>query len=136
MYFYDQVDPDHPKSSRFSKLFMDRFVDDYANTIRALLDLYQVTLDVDHLEWALELQERQNQQFWDPVAKGYFTSPEGDPSIVIRMKEDQDGAEPNSNSVSALNLIRLYQLLEKPELMEKARQTLTTFQDTLARYTP
>ena len=111
-----------------------RFVDDYANTIRALIDLYQVTFDVGHLEWALELQQRQNAQFWDPAGKGYFTSAEGDPTIVLRMKESQDGAEPNSNSVSALNLLRLHQMLDKPELMDMAKQTIAAFQETLARW--
>jgi hypothetical protein len=28
-------------------------------------------------------------KFWDEAAHGYFTSPEGDPSIVLRLKEDQ-----------------------------------------------
>jgi hypothetical protein len=35
------------------------------------------------------LQEQQNQLFWDAASGGYFTSPEGDPSIVLRLKEDQ-----------------------------------------------
>ena len=41
------------------------------------------------------------------LGHGYFTAPEGDPSIVLRLKEDQDGAEPSANSVSSLNLLRL-----------------------------
>ena len=65
------------------------FVDDYAFLIRGLIDLYEAGFDAQWLEWALELQEVQNQLFWDEVAHGYFTSPEGDPSIVLRLKEDQ-----------------------------------------------
>ena len=65
--------------------------------------------------------------------------PTGDPSIVLRMKEDQDGAEPNSNSVSSLNLVRLHQLLpDYPNpsgggFIDRAKQTIATFQETLAR---
>ena len=62
--------------SLFLNIFY-RFVDDYANTIRALIDLYQVTFDPAHLEWAVELQSRQDEQFWDENAKGYFTSAAG-----------------------------------------------------------
>jgi len=57
--------------------------------IRGLIDLYEAGFDAQWLEWALELQEVQNQLFWDEESHGYFTSPEGDPSIVLRLKEDQ-----------------------------------------------
>jgi uncharacterized protein YyaL (SSP411 family) len=65
------------------------FVDDYAFLIRGLLDLYEAGFDWHWVEWALELQEIQNQLFWDESLHGFFTSPEGDPSIVLRLKEDQ-----------------------------------------------
>ena len=72
--------------------------------------------------------------FWDNDLKGYFTSPEGDSSIVLRLKEDQDGAEPASNSVTSLNLIRLSVFLDKPEFKERAKQTMIAFKETLLRF--
>ena len=110
------------------------FVDDYAFLIRGLLDLYEATFDVKWLEWAVEMQQRQDDQFWDNKLNGYFTSPEGDPSIVLRLKEDQDGAEPASNSVTSLNLIRLSVFLDKPEMKDKAKQTMIAFKETLFRF--
>ena len=68
------------------------FLDDYAFLIRGLLDVYEAGFESDWLEWALELQEQQIQLFWDQSSAGFFTSPEGDPSIVIRLKEDQVGS--------------------------------------------
>ena len=71
--------------------------------------------------------------------KALVSYPTGDPSIVLRMKEDQDGAEPNSNSMSSLNLVRLHQLLpDYPNpsgggFIDKAKQIIATFQETLAR---
>ena len=41
------------------------FVDDYAFLVRALLDLYEATLDPEWMAWAAELQQRQDQLFWD-----------------------------------------------------------------------
>lgn len=41
------------------------FADDYAFLIRGLLDLYEATLDETHIEWADELQQKQNSLFWD-----------------------------------------------------------------------
>ena len=110
------------------------FVDDYAFLIRGLLDLYEATFDCKWLEWANVLQKRQDDQFWDNELKGYFTSPEGDPSIVLRLKEDQDGAEPASNSVTSLNLIRLSVFLDKPAMKDRAKQTMIAFKETLLRF--
>lgn len=43
----------------------------------------------------------------DKDGGGYYNTPGEDPSVLLRVKEDYDGAEPSGNSVSAINLIRL-----------------------------
>lgn len=45
--------------------------------------------------------------FLDREGGAYFNTPGEDPSVLLRVKEDHDGAEPSGNSVSAINLIRL-----------------------------
>lgn len=49
----------------------------------------------------------QDEQFLDKEGGAYYSTADGDPSILFRMKEDYDGAEPSGNSVAALNLLRL-----------------------------
>lgn len=49
----------------------------------------------------------QDDLFLDRDGGGYFNNPGEDPSVLLRVKEDHDGAEPSGNSVSAFNLIRL-----------------------------
>lgn len=44
-------------------------------------------MDADWLQWAEILQDQQNKLFWDDKSFGYFTSSEGDSSILIRGKE-------------------------------------------------
>ncbi|XP_041977933.1 spermatogenesis-associated protein 20 [Aricia agestis] len=83
------------------------FLDDYAFLIKGLLDLYEATFDPFWLNWAQELQEKQNELFWDAETGGYFTCSNEDSSVVLRLKEDQDGAEPSGNSVACHNLQRL-----------------------------
>ncbi|GJQ71990.1 hypothetical protein Trydic_g3094 [Trypoxylus dichotomus] len=107
------------------------FVDDYAFLIRGILDLYEATLDSAWLEWCEILQDQQDKLFWDSTNFGFFTSPEGDASILIREKEDQDGAEPCGNSVAVSNLIRLSAYLNRPDYREKARGTLAAFSERL-----
>lgn len=63
------------------------FLDDYAFLIRGALDLYEASFDPTWIEWAEILQETQDRLFWDEGNAGYFTSPAGDSSILIRMKE-------------------------------------------------
>jgi hypothetical protein len=58
-------------------------------------------------QWALELQSTLDELFWDEAGGAYFNSEAGDPSILLRMKEDYDGAEPAASSIAAANLWRL-----------------------------
>ena len=65
---------------------IEGFSDDYAFLIQGLLDLYETSHDPDILEWAELLQTKQNELFWDEQNGGYFTSPAGDESVILRMK--------------------------------------------------
>ncbi|XP_012082694.1 spermatogenesis-associated protein 20 isoform X2 [Jatropha curcas] len=83
------------------------FLDDYAFLISGLLDLYEFGGGIYWLVWATELQNTQDELFLDKEGGGYFNTPGEDPSVLLRVKEDHDGAEPSGNSVSAINLVRL-----------------------------
>ena len=89
---------------------IDGYSEDYAFTIWGLLELFQADFDPDWLEWAQTLQAQQNELFLDAVAGGWFATTGQDPSVLLRLKEDQDGAEPSASSVSVLNLLTLSQL--------------------------
>ncbi len=83
------------------------FAEDYAYFIAGLLDLYEATFESRWLEWADRLQTTMDRLFLDADAGGYFNSAAGDASIILRLKEDYDGAEPTPGSVAASNLLRL-----------------------------
>jgi len=100
------------------------FAADYAYTIQGLLDLYESSFDTGRLQWVLDLQTKQDALFWDENGGGYFSSSGADPSVLLRMKDDYDGAEPSPNTISALNLLRLSHLLGNPAWGERADQTL------------
>jgi uncharacterized protein YyaL (SSP411 family) len=91
------------------------FLDDYVFLAQALLDLYETEFRVDDLELADALMERALSLFEDRAAGAFFSAADGDASIVMRMKDDYDGAEPSGNSIALLNLQRLVQLTGKPE---------------------
>lgn len=83
------------------------FAEDYAFLIQGLLDLYEASFDARWLRWAERLQSTMDEQFWDEAQGGYFNSGANDPRIVLRLKEDYDGAEPAPSSIAAMNLLRL-----------------------------
>lgn len=88
------------------------FLDDYAFLISGLLDLYEFGGGTNWLSWAIELQATQDKLFLDEDGGGYFNTPGEDPSVLLRVKEDHDGAEPSGNSVSAINLLRLSSMVD------------------------
>jgi uncharacterized protein len=90
---------------------VDGYAEDYAYLIFGLLELFQASGDPEWLEWALTLQERQDALFWDSVDGGWFSTTGRDPSVLLRLKEDYDGAEPAASSVSVLNLQTLEHLV-------------------------
>src|SRR6185503_9651317 len=92
-----------------------------------LLELFQADSDPAWLEWAEVLQRRQDELFWDDAAGGWFSTTGRDSSVLLRLKEDYDGAEPAASSVSALNLIILSHLVEQPAWTERVERTLRLF---------
>jgi uncharacterized protein YyaL (SSP411 family) len=112
---------------RAGEAAVDAFVDDHAFFVQGFLDLYEASFDVRWLGWAVRLQETQDELFWDSKSGGYFTTRGTDPSILMRTREDYDGAEPSPNSVAAMNLLRLAQMSDRPAWTEKARKTFAAF---------
>ena len=109
----------------------DGFSDDYAFLISGLIDLYHATFDQQYLGWAAALQQTQIKLFWDDHAGGFFRTPAAS-SLILRLKDDGDSAEPSANSISARNLLRLGALLGDHSYNEKAAETCAAFADKLS----
>ncbi len=112
---------------------IEGYAEDYANLIFGLVELFQADPDPRWLVWAIELQERQDELFWDDAEGGWFSTTGKDPSILLRSKEDYDGAEPTPSAVSVLNLLALSHLVERAGWTEKLERTLQLFGERLER---
>jgi uncharacterized protein YyaL (SSP411 family) len=99
------------RSWRGTRAASEGFAEDYACFVQGLLDLYEATFELRWLRWAERLQATMDRLFWDEAEGGYFNSAAGAADIVVRLKEDYDGAEPAPSSVAAMNLFRLAALL-------------------------
>jgi len=122
------------RSYREGRGRVEGFADDYAFVIHGLLDLYEASFDIEWLKFAIELQETQDRLFFDGKNGGYFSTSGKDESVVLRMKDDNDSAEPASSSVAAHNLLRLAQIRDKKQWEERAEKTISAFRTTLSRF--
>ena len=106
---------------------IDGYSEDYAFLVWGLLELFQADADPVWLEWALGLQAKQDELFWDAAEGGWFNTTGQDPSVLLRLKEDYDGAEPSASSVSVMNLLTLSHLTGDAGAAEKVERTLRGF---------
>ena len=103
------------------------YAEDYAYLIFGLLELFQADGDATWLESALALQQRQDELFWDADHAGWFSTTGDDPSVLLRLKEDYDGAEPAASSISVLNLLVLSHLTGDAGMGVKVERTLAAY---------
>ena len=116
------------RSYRDGRSKVEGFADDYAFVIQGLIDLYEASFDIEWLKFALELQETQDRLFFDERNGGYFSTSGKDKSVVLRMKDDNDSAEPAASSVAAVNLLRLSQF------QDRAQKTINAFAPTMNHF--
>ncbi len=125
-HLYREADGVLLRSYREGSGTVEGFADDYAFLIQGLLDLYEANGDGAHLQWAVRLQSTQDALFADP-AGGYFGTSARDPSVLLRLREDNDNAEPAASSVAALNLARLADLTGRDAYRRQAERTVAAF---------
>jgi uncharacterized protein YyaL (SSP411 family) len=106
---------------------IEGYAEDYAYLIFGLLELFQADPDIRWLTWTIDLQRRQDELFWDAENGGWFSTTGADPSVLVRMKEDYDGAEPTASSVAVMNLLLLAHLVEDRAWSEQIERTLRLF---------
>jgi hypothetical protein len=122
------------RSYRDGRSDVEGFADDYAFVIQGLLDLYGASFNIEWLKFVVELQETEDRLFFDQKSGGYFSTSGKDTSVVLRMKDDNDSAEPAASSVATLNLLRLAQIRGEKQWQERADKTISAFHTTLSRF--
>lgn len=94
---YDAMTGRLSRSYRAGSASLPGVLDDYTDLINGLVDLYQADFDIHSLQWAVKLQEKQDELFWDPLRGGYFDATVSDTALLARTREFFDGAEPAPN---------------------------------------
>jgi uncharacterized protein YyaL (SSP411 family) len=110
-----------------------QLLDAYAFLLSGVIEFYQVTLDPNVLNLALDLAEAMIARFHDPEAGGFWHSPPGTPNLVLQFKEDYDGAEPSGNAVAILSLLQLGAIAGRTDFRAVADRGLRLFARRLER---
>jgi len=110
------------------------YLDDYTNFVWGLIELYEATFEVSYLEEALGLNHVMIDLFWDETHGGFFYSGKDNEVLIKQSKEIYDGAIPSSNSVAALNLVRLGHITGDRDLVNRAERLTGTFAKRIKAY--
>jgi uncharacterized protein YyaL (SSP411 family) len=108
-----------------------QLLEGYAFLLAGVIDLYETTLGVEHLDFALALAESMTARFYDAENGGFWQSAPGAKDLILRVKEDYDGAEPSGNSVAILALLKLGRITDRKEFIQAAEQSLRLFANRL-----
>jgi uncharacterized protein YyaL (SSP411 family) len=101
-----------------------QLLDAYANLAAGVLELYEATLDPKLLQFAIELSDAMIARFYDGEHGGFFQTTAGASDLILRVKEDYDGAEPSGNSVAVLALLKLSAITDRQDFKGAAEKTL------------
>jgi uncharacterized protein len=102
-----------------------QLLDAYAFLLSGVIELYQATLDPKDLEFAIALAESMIAKFYDRENGGFWQSSAAD--LILRVKEDYDGAEPSGNSVAIIALLKLGKITDRKEFAQAAEKSMRLF---------
>jgi len=101
-----------------------QLLEGYAFLLDGVIHLYEAALDRAHLDFACDLASSMIENFFDAANGGFWQSPATANDLILRVKDDYDGAEPSGNSVATLALLKLAGITGREDFKHAAEATL------------
>ena len=111
------------------------YLDDYAYLVNAVIDVFEITGDARHLEFAKKLSNYLVEHFWDDKNSSFFFTADNHEKLIIRPKSNYDLSMPSGNSVAANASLRLFHITQE-EQFHKITEKILESQATLAAENP
>jgi len=108
---------------------VEGYLDDYAFLAKGAFDCYQVTGEVDHLAFALELARVVRAAFWDADAGTLYYTPADGEGLVTRPQELNDQSTPSSLGVAAALFEQLDPFAPEEDFAAITERLLSTHAD-------
>ena len=118
------------------KSTINGYLEDYATTIEAFLDLYEQTLDHKWLFTARDLANYTFDHFQDGTSKMFYFTSDEDANLVSRTIEYSDNVIPASNSIMAKNLFKLAHYFDNGHFSKTAMTMLNNVKPQIQEYAP
>ena len=97
----------------------------YLQMIAGSVGLYQATLDPAYLDFSIQLAEGARVLFYDEKNGGFFLGTKR-PDLVMRLKDDFDGAVATASSVAAMQYHILAEITGRKDFREIVLKTLSS----------
>ena len=94
------------------------YLDDYAFFAAALLDLFSLTADEDHLRRASYLAEYMLEHFWSEKDGCFFMTSDRHEKLILAPRSSYDLSVPSGSSAAADALLRLHHLTQNRRFLE------------------
>ena len=104
-----------------------QLLEGYAFLLSGVIELYEATVEAEHLDFAIALAEAMLARFYDTENGGFWQSAADAKDLILRVKEDYDGAEPSGNSVAIFALLNLGKITARRPFTQAAEQSLRLF---------
>ncbi len=104
-----------------------QLLEGYAFLLSGVIELYEATLEPERLSFAIELAEAMIVKFYEAENGGFWQSPTEAKDLILRVKDDYDGAEPSGNAVATLALLKLAAITGREDFKNPAEATLRLF---------
>jgi uncharacterized protein len=111
-----------------------QLLEGYAFLLDGVIHLYESVLDPKHLDFAIALAETMIANFYDSEDGGFWQSTAEAKDLILRVKDDYDGAEPSGNSVATLALLKLAAITGREDLRKPTGTTLRLFAHRLQNF--
>ncbi len=111
-----------------------QLLESYAFLLSGVIQLYEAVLEPEHLNLAIELAEAMVLKFYEAANGGFWQSTADAKDLILRVKDDYDGAEPSGNSVATLALLKLAAITGREDFKKPAEATLRLFAHRLQNY--
>ncbi len=106
----------------------------YAFLLSGVIELYEATLEPKHLDFAIEMAGAMLAKFFDAENGGFWQSAADSKDLILRVKDDYDGAEPSGNSVATLSLLKLGAITGRKNFTAAAEKALRLFASRLQKF--
>jgi len=104
-----------------------QLLEGYAFLLEGVIEVYEATLKPEHLDSAIAVAEAMLARFYDSEQGGFWQSAADAKDLILRIKEEYDGAQPSGNSAAVLALLKLGKITGRKPFTEAAEQSLRLF---------